>query len=414
MPSADTRTIAARPPADAPGHVRRRRLRAPSAGPTAAGSSAAQPAAQVAAPARAAGAGLGPDHPLDHHHVPGPPGRGRARRAAAAPRPAPRRRRTSTRSWAARAQRGGDLLVVAGRRARARPSTSRKASHSVGSSSRRAQPGPLGLGQAAEPLDERRVLGAGEELQLAELHRLEAAGRARAAAGTRRKSCGVIVSSTSTCWTSTRSITCTRLQQVLGPPQAAAAVAAAIASRAAVDLVQQLLEPQLVDLVDGDEQQLVVGRRVGLQVLRRRAAAAAAGSCRRSAGRPARRRARSVSPHWADHRIAGRRAGPVMVHAARRRAMMSAMKFRHELTYDAGPDRGLRDARRPGVPRGRVRGPGRDLRRRRGSSAREPASRDRRPEAARPTSLPSFAKKFAGDTTRAVQREEWEDRPAPR
>ena len=40
-----------------------------------------------------------------------------------------------------------------------------------------------------------------------------------------------------------------------------------IASRAAVGLVQELLEPQLVDLVDGDEQQLVVRRRVGLQAL---------------------------------------------------------------------------------------------------------------------------------------------------
>ena len=33
--------------------------------------------------------------------------------------------------------------------------------------------------------------------------------------------------------------------------------------------MQQLLEPQLVDLVDGDEQQLVVGWWVGLELLRR-------------------------------------------------------------------------------------------------------------------------------------------------
>jgi hypothetical protein len=33
------------------------------------------------------------------------------------------------------------------------------------------------------------------------------------------------------------------------------------------DLVQELLEPQLVDLVDRDEQQLVVRGRVGLEVL---------------------------------------------------------------------------------------------------------------------------------------------------
>jgi hypothetical protein len=34
-----------------------------------------------------------------------------------------------------------------------------------------------------------------------------------------------------------------------------------------LELVQQLLEPQLIDLVHGDEQQLVVGRRAGLRYL---------------------------------------------------------------------------------------------------------------------------------------------------
>ena len=51
------------------------------------------------------------------------------------------------------------------------------ASHRVGSSSRRASRCLLVVGQPAEPVDVRRVLGAGEELQLAELHGLEAAGR---------------------------------------------------------------------------------------------------------------------------------------------------------------------------------------------------------------------------------------------
>ena len=37
----------------------------------------------------------------------------------------------------------------------------------------------------------------------------------------------------------------------------------------ALELEQQLLEPQLVDLVHGDEQQLVVGRRLAEQVLQR-------------------------------------------------------------------------------------------------------------------------------------------------
>ena len=62
-------------------------------------------------------------------------------------------------------------------------------------------------------------------------------------------------------------------------------------------LVQQLLEPQLVDLVDGDEQQLVVGRAPGrTRAAGRRAAAAAGGSCRRSAGRPAPRTAPARRP----------------------------------------------------------------------------------------------------------------------
>ena len=74
-----------------------------------------------------------------------------------------------------------------------------------------------------------------------------------------RKSCGVIVSSTSTCSTSTRSIACAALQA--HPGQVVLAGQHPVAGVA--ELVQQQLEPQLVDLVDGDEQQLVVGRRVG-------------------------------------------------------------------------------------------------------------------------------------------------------
>ena len=52
-------------------------------------------------------------------------------------------------------------------------------------------------------------------------------------------------------------------QQVPRPPQVAREHRVADGG----ELVQQLLEPQLVDLVDGDEQQLVVRRRVGLEVL---------------------------------------------------------------------------------------------------------------------------------------------------
>ena len=54
-----------------------------------------------------------------------------------------------------------------------------------------------------------------------------------------------------------------------------------MASREAVTLVQALLEPQLVHLVDRDEQQLVVRGRVRLQPLLVEQLGQAAGSCRR-------------------------------------------------------------------------------------------------------------------------------------
>ncbi|RYD97436.1 MAG: hypothetical protein EOP50_05715, partial [Sphingobacteriales bacterium] len=60
-------------------------------------------------------------------------------------------------------------------------------------------------------------------------------------------------------------------EQVPAEPQVAAAAGRLGRHQCVPDghrLVQQLLEPELVDLVDGDEQQLVVGRRVRLEVLR--------------------------------------------------------------------------------------------------------------------------------------------------
>lgn len=88
--------------------------------------------------------------------------------------------------------------------------------------------------------------------------------------------------------------------------------------------------------------------------------------------------------------------------------MMSAMDFRHELTYDAPPaevfamlaDPAFREAvsEAQGVVSHDVevtpQGPGFTL---------------VNDQVQRTEGLPSFAKKFAGSTTRAVQREEWAD-----
>ena len=206
------------------------------------------------------------DHPLDHHHVPGPPAARPARRAAAAPRRAPRRRRTSTgRARPCAATPVISSSLPAGEPAAAQHVRGRRPTASARPAG--AQPLPLVVGQAPEPLDVRRVLGAGEELQLAELHGLEAARRGEPLAELQEV------------------LRRHRLQHVdllrpaparsRAPGRAGAgpttgcrrSARPSIASRAVVDLVQQLLEPQLVDLVDGDEQQLVVRRRVGLEVL---------------------------------------------------------------------------------------------------------------------------------------------------
>ena len=88
--------------------------------------------------------------------------------------------------------------------------------------------------------------------------------------------------------------------------------------------------------------------------------------------------------------------------------MMSAMDFRHELSYDAPPDQVFEMLADPAF-------------REKVSAAMDVVSADVSLERSgdgftlvndqvqRTTGLPSFAKKFAGDTTRAVQREEWSD-----
>jgi uncharacterized protein YndB with AHSA1/START domain len=88
--------------------------------------------------------------------------------------------------------------------------------------------------------------------------------------------------------------------------------------------------------------------------------------------------------------------------------MMAPMKFRHELTYDAPPaevfemlaDPAFREASvaAQDVVTGAV-----DLERE-GNGFRLTIDQEQRTD-----DLPSFARAFTGDTTRAVQREHWED-----
>ena len=88
--------------------------------------------------------------------------------------------------------------------------------------------------------------------------------------------------------------------------------------------------------------------------------------------------------------------------------MMAPMKFRHELTYDAAPaevfemlaDRAFREASAAAqhVVTAEV-----DLERE-GNGFRLTIDQEQRTD-----DLPSFARTFTGDTTRAVQREHWED-----
>ena len=88
--------------------------------------------------------------------------------------------------------------------------------------------------------------------------------------------------------------------------------------------------------------------------------------------------------------------------------MMSAMKFRHELSYDAGPDRVFEMLADPAF-------------REAVCAAQDVISAEVELERSgagfsltvdqqqRTDDLPSFARTFAGDSTRAVQREVWED-----
>ena len=104
-----------------------------------------------------------------------------------------------------------------------------------------------------------------------------------------------MVSITSIWLTSSRSITCGAPHQVPGQP----GLVGVHRVPGRDELVQQLLEPQLVDLVDGDEQQLVVGGRVDQRHLLREQVRQPAGRCRRSAARPLRRSCAQAGPPYA-------------------------------------------------------------------------------------------------------------------
>ena len=128
-----------------------------------------QPAAQVRRPRRAAGAGLGADHPLHHHHVPGPPRRGqlvvleqrlgqRPDLGVATTGRAPRSRSEAGIASSSAAARPGRRAPAGTRpRGSARPAGARSRAFSSSVSPRNRSTNDA-------------VLGAGEELQLAELH----------------------------------------------------------------------------------------------------------------------------------------------------------------------------------------------------------------------------------------------------
>ena len=209
-----------------------------------------------------------------------------------------------------------------------------------------------------------------------------------------RKSCGVIVSSTSTCETSTPSTTCARRSRCEAHHRSPREHR--VPRRG--EVVQQLLEPQLVDLVDGDEQQLVVGRRVGLGTLARQQ------PVELEVGAVGQQTAFLAEAHVACGR--SRVGHPKSVVAARPVRHDGRMKVTHTATYDA---------------------PAADVY----AMLTDPAFRQRAADASgvvsaevtveesggghvvtidqvQPTEgVPAFAKKFAGDTTRAVVVETW-------
>ncbi len=128
----------------------------------------------------------------------------------------------------------------------------------LGSASRRASRSRSPVGQIAEPRHKPMVLGSGQELKLPELDRLQTTGRREG--GTelqevlRRHRLEHVDLADQQPLDHMGSV-----HQVPGQPR----LARVHRVPGSDELVQQLLEPELVDLMHGDEQQLVVGRRIG-------------------------------------------------------------------------------------------------------------------------------------------------------
>ena len=141
-------------------------------------------------------------------------------------------------------------------------STARNASQSVGSSRRRPR---RSFSASVSPRNRRTkdgILGAGEELDLAELHRLEPARRRQPvpelAEVLRRHGLEDVDLLGQHAFDGVHAA-----EQMLGQPELTGQHR--VPGRG--QLVQDLLEPQLVHLVNRDEQQLVVRRRIRLQPL---------------------------------------------------------------------------------------------------------------------------------------------------
>ena len=122
-------------------------------------------------------------------------------------------------------------------------------------------------------------------------------------------------------------------------------------------------------------------------------------------GRPPRRTARSSRLPWGQ---------PMRVRDAPVRgrcSMMRTMKLRHEISYDAPLADVYAMLADPDFRQASADRHGRDLRRRDDHARRARACSVRIDQVQPTEGVPGFAKKFAGETTRAVQTEEW-DSPA--
>src|ERR1022692_883537 len=124
------------------------------------------------------------------------------------------------------------------------------------------QPGSFLICQSAETSDVPLIFRSGEELKLPELHRLKAAGRRERRAELqevlRRHRLQHVDLADQQPLDDVHAA-----QQLPGPPRLPCRHRVA----GGAQLVQQLLEPELVRLVHGDEQQLVMGRRIDLRYL---------------------------------------------------------------------------------------------------------------------------------------------------